>query len=66
MPAILLLLSIIALVPLSYNMGIKDITPDIRDQTIIRCNKDPKWCKEQYSFLMLQERFKKEEAKRNP
>jgi hypothetical protein len=57
---------IIALVPLTINMTAEDITPDIRDQTIIRCKKEPKWCKEQYSFLMLQERFEKEEAKRNP
>jgi hypothetical protein len=66
MTAIILSIALVVLVPLSVQRGKEDATPEVRDETIIRCNKEPKWCKEQYTFLMLKEKFEREQAKRNP
>jgi hypothetical protein len=63
----ILLVVLLAITPgLFINYG-KDLgRSEARDETIIRCNKEPKWCKDQYTFLMLKEKVEREEAKRNP
>lgn len=63
----LALLVLLAIVPgLSFNSGIDLGRSEAKDETIIRCNKEPKWCKDQYTFLMLKEKVEREQAKRNP
>jgi hypothetical protein len=66
MTEIILIIALIIFIPLSVQSGRESAIPEARDETIIRCNKEPKWCKDQYTFLMLKEKVEREEAKRNP
>jgi hypothetical protein len=66
MSEIILIFALIVFIPLSSQVARETAIPQARDETIIRCNKEPKWCKDQYAFLMLKEKFEREQAKRNP